>query len=69
MIEAKFDRSLLTFSLISVSFGLVAIYSASFIFAMTRKGDPNYFLFKQLLFLACGVLLLIGALKVPLKYS
>jgi cell division protein FtsW len=68
MIEAKFDRSLLTFSLISVSFGLVAIYSASFIFAMTRQGDPNYFLFRQLLFLAGGVLILIAALKIPLKY-
>lgn len=68
MKEARFDRQLLAVTLISLSIGLVAIYSASFIFAMTRQKDPNYFLFRQIFFVAIGIVFLILLIKIPLSF-
>mgnify|MGYP005841861347 CR=1 FL=1 len=68
MKEARFDRHILTLTLILVSVGLVAIYSASFIFAMARKGNPNYFLWKQMLFVFVGIIIMFIVMKIPLKF-
>lgn len=68
MKEARFDRYILTLTLILVSIGIVAIYSASFIFAMTRKGNPNYFLLKQMFFAFVGIILMFIVMKIPLKF-
>lgn len=66
MKQKRFDRSILITSLTLVSWGLVAIYSASFIFALTRQGDPNYFLWRQLLYLIVGIALLYFSTTFPL---
>jgi len=66
MKEARFDRLILVLTSIMLFIGIIAIYSASFIFAMTRKGDPNYFLWRQLLFVFAGVVVLVAALNFPL---
>jgi len=68
MKEARFDRQILTLTLFLVSVGIVAIYSASFIFAMTRKGTPNYFLWRQMLFALMGISLLFVITKIPLNF-
>lgn len=68
MKEARFDRHILTLTLLLVSIGIVAIYSASFIFAMTRKGTPNYFLWRQMLFTVVGISLLFLITKIPLNF-
>lgn len=68
MKEARFDRQILTLTLFLIFVGIVAIYSASFIFAMTRKGTPNYFLWRQLLFAASGIIILFVMTKIPLNF-
>ncbi|MCX7830868.1 MAG: FtsW/RodA/SpoVE family cell cycle protein, partial [Acidobacteria bacterium] len=68
MKEARFDRHILTLTLLLVSAGIVAIYSASFIFAMTRKGTPNFFLWRQMLFALIGFILLFIIMKIPLNF-
>ncbi|HNQ77212.1 MAG TPA: putative lipid II flippase FtsW [Acidobacteriota bacterium] len=67
MKEARFDRTILVLTSILLFIGIIAIYSASFIFALTRKGDPNYFLWRQLLFVLAGVAVLTATLNFPVK--
>lgn len=67
MKEARFDRTIMVLTCILLFIGIVAIYSASFIFALTRKGDPNYFLWRQLFFVLAGAAVLFVTLNFPIK--
>jgi cell division protein FtsW len=67
MKEARFDRTIMVLTCILIFMGIIAIYSASFIFALTRKGDPNYFLWRQIFFVFLGAIVLIAALNFPLR--
>jgi cell division protein FtsW len=65
MKEARFDRTIMALTSVLLFIGIIAIYSASFIFALTRKGDPNYFLWRQLMFVFVGVMVMMAALNFP----
>lgn len=66
--ERRFDRLLLAIVLAMVALGLVALYSSSSVIALTRKGDPNYFFFRQSVFVGLGLVALLVALKVDLNW-
>lgn len=42
--------------------GLVAVYSASFVIGLARFGDPNYYIIRQLVWAAFGLVLMLGAM-------
>jgi cell division protein FtsW len=50
-----YDRILLLVTLLLLAFGLLMVFSASFVFAAESKGDPYYFLKRQALWVAIGL--------------
>lgn len=51
----EYDRILLFITLLLLAFGLLMVFSASFVFAEDSKGDPYYFLKRQALWVAIGL--------------
>jgi cell division protein FtsW len=49
------DVMLLGLTVVLTVAGLVAVYSASFVIALARFGDPNYYILRQLVFCTVGV--------------
>lgn len=49
-----------------LAFGTVMVWSASSVFANTRFGDANYFLYRQLVFVALGLVGLYVVQRIPL---
>lgn len=43
--------------------GLVAVYSASFVIALARFGDPNYYIIRQLIWAAIGLVMMVMAAR------
>ena len=43
--------------------GLVAVYSASFVIALARYGDPNHYIMRQMIWAALGSLVMIAAIR------
>ncbi len=52
------DHSLLFLAFALTSFGLVMVYSASYIFAQERYGDGLYYFRRQLMYIGVGVIAL-----------
>lgn len=50
------DVMLIALTVALTVMGLVAVYSASFVIALARFGDPNYYILRQLAFCAVGVI-------------
>lgn len=50
------DVMLIALTVVLTVMGLVAVYSASFVIALARFGDPNYYILRQLAFCAVGVI-------------
>jgi cell division protein FtsW len=50
---------------ILITFGLIQVYSSSFIFAVDKYGDGLLFFKKQLVFVISGLLLMLTLIKVP----
>jgi cell division protein FtsW len=61
--RAPFDFSILLVALILMGLGIVMVYSASAILAAEKFNDSLYFLKKQVLFGAGGVLLMVIAMN------
>jgi len=59
--------SILTIISILVCIGIVMIYSASAIYAYGSVGDSMYFLKRHLLYLAIGLVMMVGAMAVDLN--
>jgi cell division protein FtsW len=51
-----------------IGFGLIQVYSSSFIFANEKFGDGLYFFKRQLFFSAVGLSVLLGLWRVPTKW-
>ncbi len=51
----ELDRTLLLVTLLLLAFGLIMVFSASFIFAEDTHGDPYYYLKRQALWVAIGL--------------
>jgi len=43
--------------------GLVAVYSASFVIALARFGDPNYYLIRHIVWMGAGMVLMVAAAR------
>ena len=67
--ERRFDMDLplLVASLALLSLGLVMVSSASMEVAAGQLGNPLYYMKRQLVYVAIGILALLGTLAVPLK--
>jgi len=54
--------------LILASFGLIMVYSSSYILAEQRFGDAYYFVKKQLLFCGFGITLMFACIHIPKNF-
>ena len=61
------DRWLLVLPLILTAVGVIMVYSSSAILGLSRHGDPNYFLSKQVLRAALGIGALLVCARLRLK--
>lgn len=62
------DKALLLSFVFFILFGLVHIYSSSYIFALEKYGNPLYFFNKQLLFTLFSVLVFFIIIKTPWSF-
>lgn len=62
------DYWLLSLTLALVAIGLLAVYSASFAIGMNDYSNPNYFIVKQLIAAAIGLVLLLAALCIDYRW-
>lgn len=67
MIRNK-DKEVLLVLVALIGFGLIQVYSSSYIFALEEYGDSYYFFKKQLLFAVIGLTALFGVSKIPLAW-
>lgn len=65
--KAYFDYTLLFLVLFMVAFGLVMLYSTSYHYAEVHFNDAGYFLKKQLVSTAIGLVAMFGATMIPYK--
>ncbi len=65
MQKYKLDRFIALFVLFFVGFGLVQLYSASFIYSSEYYGNGNYFFSRQLFFGSLGLLVLLLTSRFP----
>jgi cell division protein FtsW len=61
------DIPLLVTVLMMVAFGLLMVYSSSFIYAQERTGDGFAFIKKQVIFAGLGILALLGACRLDYR--
>lgn len=61
------DRWLLILPMVLTTMGVVMVYSSSSILGLTRHGDPNYFLSKQLLRAGLGVVAMLVCTRLRLR--
>ena len=64
----RLDRNILLLFFALAGFGLVQVYSSSYIFATETYGDGLFFFKKQLLFVMMGVLSILFTLALPLEW-
>ena len=64
----KPDYVLLTAIGILVAFGLVMVYSSSFVVAYTEFGTLNYWVVRQALWAVCGIIGLLVAMRLDYRY-
>jgi cell division protein FtsW len=62
--QEEYDQWILMFALVLTCFGLVMVYSASSVKALTLYGDGLYFLKKQARYAILGILAMTVAMKV-----
>ncbi len=65
--ERRSDKTLLLLVLLLTCFGTAMIGSAGWAYAESRYGDSGYFLRKQLIFAAVGVLLMLFTSRLPAR--
>ena len=67
-VKSGVDRILLVLILILVCFGSVMVFSASYADADTRYGDSYYFIKRQIIFAAIGIVAMIIVMNIPYKW-
>lgn len=65
--KLKSDKLLFTATLVLLGASVVMVYSASAVLAMERFEQADFFLFRQLTWVVCGVLLLWGAMQLDYR--
>ncbi len=67
--ELRYDRAILVVTLAMLAAGVVFILSSSGVLALRSKGNPNYFLTRQVVWAFVGLaVLLVAATKIKLDY-
>ena len=67
--KVKTDLNIFLLSIVTlVVIGIIFIYSSSSVFALEKFGSPNYFVKKQIIGLAIGLIGLIAAYVFPLDF-
>lgn len=61
------DVMLIALTVVLTVTGLVAVYSASFVIALARFGDPNYYILRQLAFCTVGVIGLVVMMRMDYR--
>jgi cell division protein FtsW len=64
----RFDRPLLVITFGLLAMGLVMIYSSSAVLALTRKGNPNYFFYRECIWAAIALVAMLLMLRVPYTF-
>lgn len=64
-VKTGVDRPLLITVLVLIAFGLVMVFSASYVYASGKYGDGMYFFKRQLVFAALGLPIMLVASRVP----
>ncbi len=62
------DRTLLVITLLLLAFGLLMVFSASFVFAAETHADPYYYLKRQALWVAIGLIAMLIMSGIPYQY-
>lgn len=67
-IKGGVDRPLLVIVIILLCFGTIMVFSASYAYALSDKGDSFYYIKKQLLFAAIGLTAMIFAMRFDYRW-
>lgn len=67
-IKKETDWVLIAFIVLLASFGLIMIYSSSYVIGYDRHGDPLYFFKKQLLWISISTVFFIFFMMFPYRY-
>lgn len=67
-VEGKADAPLMAAVVALVAFGVVMVYSASFVYARHAFDDPTHFLVRQALFACVGMGLILGLARIDYHY-
>ena len=65
--KAPLDKPMLVIILLLVAFGSIMVFSASYAYAYSRYGDSTYFIKKQLLWVAIGLVAMIAVSHIYYK--
>ena len=60
-VKAGIDRPMLVIVVLLLCFGSIMVFSASFAYALTKYGDSYYYIKKQLVFVAVGLVIMLFA--------
>lgn len=66
-IKGSFDRPMLIIVLALIGFGLIMVFSASYVYALSKTGDSLFYIKRQLLFALLGILAMIFAMNVDYR--
>ena len=66
-IKGSFDRPMLIIVLALIGFGLIMVFSASYVYALSKTGDSLYYIKRQLLFAVLGIAALILMMNVDYR--
>lgn len=66
-IKGSFDRPLLIIVLALIGFGLIMVFSASYVYALSKTGDSLYYIKRQLLFALLGIIAMIFAMNIDYR--
>ena len=67
-VKGKIDYVLLGIIIVLLVLGTVAVFSASYPFAIQRMGSGTYFIMQQLKFLLLGTAAMVGMIFLPIKF-
>ena len=66
-IKGSFDRPMLIIVLALIGFGLIMVFSASYVYALSKTGDSLFYIKRQLLFALLGILAMTFAMNVDYR--
>ena len=64
----QWNKGLILTILFLLGFGVVQVYSSSFIFAIESRGDGLFFVRKQMIYALLGLFVLVASMKIPWRY-